>query len=1237
MTKKGLIKLVTQPHVFARDYIKKKRINFPLPSFGRTVNGEYRYTIVSAVYNVAPYLDDYFKSLVNQSLDFKKHIFLILVDDGSPDGSAQIIKKWQKKYPNNITYVKKENGGQASARNVGLAYVNTEWVTFIDPDDFVNKVYFEEIDRFLGRNRDKSFSMVSNNFIFYYEDKKKYSDTHPLNYRFTKVENIVHSSNMDGNIQMSVCTAIFRKSIIQNSNLIFNEEIKPSFEDANFILKYILYSKSFYIAFLKQPIYYYRKRSVGGSTLDTAWENPKTFDELIQYGCVDLFTESIQKIRYVPQEQQKAVLYHLIWQFKRIVNNSSSVSFLSDIQLNRYKSLLKETFEHISIDTIEKFNLAGAWFYHKIALLGMYKNYSLNYQIVYVDDYDSIKREVKLRYFTYFDSSFIFTLNNKEVLPSHAKVREHEFLGELFIQEHILWFPVSSNSTIDVYVDNKNTSISFDGKQWSDGLNIDLISIYFNKNSFNFSSLPSHIRAKRKLYQSSYFSTKFKDSWLFMDRIAQGDDNAEHLYRYIQKNYPKVNIHFIIEKGTSDWFRLEQDNFSLIPFASSEHEASLIHAKHMISSDASKECTNYLETKYYGDLLKYKFTFLQHGVTKDDLSLWLNSKNIDCFITAAQREYDSIAKDSKYKFSSKEVVLTGFPRHDALINKNKINNKTIMVMPTWRSYLNNLSNSSSFQDTKFAKAWISLLHSNFLKELYQKDNYTILFFPHPNIKKFINALNLPDYIQVLDNQTESIQLLFQTSDLLLTDYSSVAFEMAILKKHTIYYQFDHKEIFSGTHTYEKGYFDYEKDAFGPICYDIKDISIALNNFLETGDVDVLYKNRMENFFAYHDTNNCKRVFEAIESLYDIKRDEISDELLLEKAKDAKEKGLWKAVEGRYELLLDRGIAPKDTLLILSKAKYFLGELDDSTTLLQEYIKLEGKADDIKEFEKRIDITKKLFSTLEKEELSLLINNKKDFFSTLQFNNIKKIFKEDKWSVLSVACEVVNIESIEKENRSEFYYMYGRSLRLLNQKDRALKVLATSLSYNNMKPNASLWEYSSTLYELYNEEDITKDLILKEFEDNGYIVKNINLNLIESWFDQKHYKQVSVAFELIDIEIIKKDKIDRFYYMWGKTLFEVGRYKDSIEKFKHTNSSSREILTFNAKSMTYIETWEESYALWLAIYKKYPTYNSAEVLKNIIWALKHLDREDELQEYKNRFLKWKFLNSSDSDIEILNTL
>ncbi|EOH4508441.1 glycosyltransferase family A protein, partial [Campylobacter jejuni] len=109
-----------------------------------------------AVYNVEKYLDDFFKSIINQKLDFKSNIHLICVDDGSTDNSANIIKKYQKKYPKNIIYLYKENGGQASARNLGLKYLkendlNILWVTFTDPDDFLDRDYFYEVDSFLKK------------------------------------------------------------------------------------------------------------------------------------------------------------------------------------------------------------------------------------------------------------------------------------------------------------------------------------------------------------------------------------------------------------------------------------------------------------------------------------------------------------------------------------------------------------------------------------------------------------------------------------------------------------------------------------------------------------------------------------------------------------------------------------------------------------------------------------------------------------------------------------------------------------------------------------------------------------------------------------------------------------------------------------------------------------------------------------------------------------------------------
>ena len=80
-----------------------------------------RYSVVIPVYNVEDYLEEAIDSVINQTFDFNK-VQLILVDDGSTDSSKETALNYQSKYPNNILVLSKENGGAASARNLGLEY-----------------------------------------------------------------------------------------------------------------------------------------------------------------------------------------------------------------------------------------------------------------------------------------------------------------------------------------------------------------------------------------------------------------------------------------------------------------------------------------------------------------------------------------------------------------------------------------------------------------------------------------------------------------------------------------------------------------------------------------------------------------------------------------------------------------------------------------------------------------------------------------------------------------------------------------------------------------------------------------------------------------------------------------------------------------------------------------------------------------------------------------------------------
>ena len=69
-----------------------------------TTNYLFKFSIITAVYNVAPYLSEAIESILSQDIGFRESVELILVDDGSTDDSGMICDKYQKKYPENSSY-----------------------------------------------------------------------------------------------------------------------------------------------------------------------------------------------------------------------------------------------------------------------------------------------------------------------------------------------------------------------------------------------------------------------------------------------------------------------------------------------------------------------------------------------------------------------------------------------------------------------------------------------------------------------------------------------------------------------------------------------------------------------------------------------------------------------------------------------------------------------------------------------------------------------------------------------------------------------------------------------------------------------------------------------------------------------------------------------------------------------------------------------------------------------------
>lgn len=98
-------------------------------------------SIIVPVYNVENYLDKCITSIISQTY---KNIEVLLVDDGSTDGSSDICKKYSNK-DNRIKYLYEKNAGQASARNMGLDICKGEYIGFVDSDDWILPNMYEKL------------------------------------------------------------------------------------------------------------------------------------------------------------------------------------------------------------------------------------------------------------------------------------------------------------------------------------------------------------------------------------------------------------------------------------------------------------------------------------------------------------------------------------------------------------------------------------------------------------------------------------------------------------------------------------------------------------------------------------------------------------------------------------------------------------------------------------------------------------------------------------------------------------------------------------------------------------------------------------------------------------------------------------------------------------------------------------------------------------------------------------
>ena len=245
-------------------------------------------SVIVPVYNVYDYLDKCLNSLVNQTL---KDIEIIVVNDGSKDKSQEIIDKYQKKYKNIKAY-KKENSGLSDTRNYGLKYVNGEYITFVDSDDYLELDMYEKM---YEKAKTGNYDIVACDINYVYSDREERLVVDPKKDTFNNKELFI-------NFYPTVCTKIFKKELFFDSKLQFKSGVW--YEDVEFMYRLLPYIKSVGVTHDTYYNYLQREKSI------TSTVSPKIYDYIKNFnGLVDYYKEKNYYDKYKKELEYAYVRY----------------------------------------------------------------------------------------------------------------------------------------------------------------------------------------------------------------------------------------------------------------------------------------------------------------------------------------------------------------------------------------------------------------------------------------------------------------------------------------------------------------------------------------------------------------------------------------------------------------------------------------------------------------------------------------------------------------------------------------------------------------------------------------------------------------------------------------------------------------------------------------------------------------------------------------------------------------
>ncbi len=355
---------------------------------------------------------------------------------------------------------------------------------------------------------------------------------------------------------------------------------------------------------------------------------------------------------------------------------------------------------------------------------------------------------------------------------------------------------------------------------------------------------------------------------VYEKKCEKAQDNGYHFFCYCMEHnmeeYLNREIYYVIDKSSIDRKKLDAYSDHVLDFMSLKFLITILSCDLLISSDARAHAYIWQnqQSVVASQIRKKKHVFLGHGVLAlKRLNDSFSAKNMRSSLCTATSEAEARVIREEMGFKHHEVAITGYARFDALYDTSG-DKKEILVMPTHRSWLFGVEREV-FTASNYYKRYMDLLNSPELLAKLKENDVTLNFYLHPSIGEHVDAFtSTSDRVQIVPYGKYALDDLMMQCKLLVTDYSSVAWDVYYMGKPIIFYQYDLQAYLDTWGSY----IDLEKDSPGERVETHNELITAIESYIDNGFVmKPEYEAKREEHYEFIDHNNSQRICDVLKA------------------------------------------------------------------------------------------------------------------------------------------------------------------------------------------------------------------------------------------------------------------------------------------------------------------------------------------------------------------------------------